>query len=181
MITKNTLLKEIIKLGEPCKKCGHCCQYGSGVLADDDLEKIAKFLRIDKEELKKEYMEEIEKFNIKKLRPKLIRKDMPYGRCVFFEKEAGCKIHEVKPLQCKINNCSDVGEELTLWFMLNYFVNKNDPESIRQFATYLKTGGKTLPGGELKDFIADEKRLKKILDYDDMKIEYFQSSEKKDV
>ena len=50
--------------------------------------------------------------------------------------------------------------------MLNYFVNKNDPESIRQFAAYLKSGGKTLPGGRLEDFIPDKKKLKKILNYD---------------
>jgi hypothetical protein len=53
--------------------------------------------------------------------------------------------------------------------MLNYFVNKNDPESIRQFNAHLKSGGKTLPGGELKDFVPDEKKLKKILSFEMLK------------
>ena len=60
---------------------------------------------------------------------------------------------------CKIGNCKEHGEELSIWFTLNYFVNKDDPESIRQFHTYLKSGGKTLPKGELKDFIKDEKAV----------------------
>jgi len=96
-----------------------------------------------------------------------LRKGKPYGKCIFFDKEVGCRIHEVKPLECKVSmGCKDYGEQLSLWFMLNHFVNKDDAESIRQFATYLKSGGKTLPQAELKDLVPDKVKLKKILSYE---------------
>lgn len=169
MITKNTTLKQILEIGKECKRCGHCCQYGSGFLAGDDLKNISKFLGIKEEELNEKYLEEIEQFNKKRSRPKLIKQGKPFGACVFFDKSVGCKIQTIKPLQCKIGNCSENGEELTTWFTLNYFVNSDDPESIRQFNAYLKSGGKTLPQGSLKDFVHDEAQLKKILSYEVLK------------
>jgi len=53
--------------------------------------------------------------------------------------------------------------------MLNYLVNKNDPESIRQYAAYLKSGGKTIPGGKLEELIPDKEKLKKILNFEQLK------------
>ena len=113
MITKNTPLKEVLKLAAPCRcnACSHGCRFGSGSLADDDAEKIAKFLDITEEELKKGFLEEVELFNKKISRPKLIREDnKPYGRCVFYDDENGCTVHEVKPLECKTSiQCRDYG------------------------------------------------------------------------
>ena len=160
MITKNTQLKEILAIGNECDQCGHCCSYGSGILIGDDLKNISHFLGLTKDELKKRYLEETERFNTKLLRPKLLKK--PYGPCVFLDKKT-CRINDIKPLQCRIGNCGQHGEELSLWFMLNYLVNTNDPESIRQFASYLKTGGKTLPGGQLNELIPDKGKLDKML------------------
>src|SRR3989338_4317062 len=139
MITKNTPLKNILELGRECKRAANCCRHGSGALAGDDSKNISEFLKITEEELKKEYLEEIEKFNTKRLRPKLKRNGKPYGPCVFLD-NMDCRIQPVKPLECKVGNCSENGEKLSLWFMLNYFVNKDDPESMRQFRSYLKTG-----------------------------------------
>lgn len=48
--------------------------------------------------------------------------------------------------------------------MLNHQVNVNDPESIRQYAIYLKTHT-TIPGGELEELVPDKERLRKILDF----------------
>lgn len=165
MISKNTSLKKALELGKKCDKCGHCCSHGSGALADDDLKKIAKFLKTTEKELKKTCLEEIEKFNTKRLRPVTIKTKKPYGRCVFFNEKKGCVIHPVKPLECKTGNCSEHGEDLSLWFMLNYFVNPDDPESVRQYAAYSKSGGKTLKGGKLEEIVPDKKTLKKILEY----------------
>lgn len=161
-ITKETPLKEILELGKTCSQKNNCCKHGSGCLSRDDLKDIAKFLGVAEEKLKEEYLEETEKFNTKLLRPRIIRKDKPYGRCIFFDN--GCKIHEVKPLECKVGNCGKHGEELSKWFMLNYCVNANDPESIRQYAIYLKTN-KTLKGGELKNMVPKE-MLRKILSFE---------------
>lgn len=165
MISKKTGKNKILEIGNKCKKCGHCCSHGSGALDDNDLKKIAKFLKTTEKELKKTCLDEVERFNTKRLRPITIKTTKPYGKCVFFNKEKGCVIHEVKPLECKIGNCSEHGEDLSLWFMLNYFVNPDDPESVRQYASYLIRGGKTLKGGRIEEIVVDKNKLKKILDY----------------
>ena len=117
--------------------------------------------------MKKEFLEEVEKFNTKRFRPKILRKDKPYGKCIFFDEDIGCKVHEAKPLECKISmGCKSYGEKLSWWFMLNNFVNKDDPESVRQYASYLKTGGKTLEGAGLNDLVPDKEKLRKILSLD---------------
>ena len=162
-ISTKTPLKDILKLAGDCKKCGHCCKYGSGYLVENDTKKIANFLGISEKKLKKEFLEENEKFNTKLLRPKTIKKEYkPYGECIFFDKNQGCSIHEVKPLHCRIGNCDEHGEALHIWFTINYFVNKTDPESIRQWAVYLKTHP-TIPGGRLEELVPDKKILKKML------------------
>lgn len=167
MITRKTKLSTVLKIGEECEKCSHCCSHGSGFLVGEDVKKIARFLKISEEELKKKYLEEITLFNTTLFRPKLKKDGKPYGKCVFLGKD--CKIHKVKPLQCKIGNCKEEGEELSLWFMLNYQLNDKDPESIRQYAVYLKAGGKTLEGGKLDEICKDKGKLKKILGYEVLK------------
>jgi hypothetical protein len=167
-ITVNTEKKDLLKLVNPCR-CESCtvgCRYGSGVFADGEIEKLAGFLGISKERLEKDYLESVTKFNKKKFRPKILRIDKPYGKCIFFDEKVGCKIHEAKPLECKISmGCKSYGQELSLWLMLNQFVDKDDAESIRQYASYLKSGGKTLEGAELEDLVPDKEKLKKILEY----------------
>ncbi len=168
-LSKSTPLKEVLGLSHQCNcdACANGCRYGSGFLADEDIPKIAKHLGITEEVLKKEFLEEVEKFNTKKLRPKILRKSKQYGKCIFFDEKLKCKIHEAKPLECRISmGCKEYGEQLSLWFMLNHFVNENDAESVRQYAAYLKSGGKTLPGAELESLVPDKEKLRKILSFD---------------
>jgi len=170
VISKQTKKEEILKLVKDCKceKCETGCHFGSGTFQDEQLEDVAKFLKTDKEKLKEKYLEEIEKLNTKKYRPKILRKDKPYGNCIFFDKEKKCTIHEVKPFECKIaSGCSEEGEEISIWFMLNTFLNEKDPESVRQYNTYLEAKGKTIKGGELNEVIKDKNMLKKILSYEE--------------
>ena len=166
-------MKEVLKLASPCQcnSCNHGCKFGSGSLVGDDSKNIAKFLNIPEEDLKKGFLEEVELFNKKLLRPKLIReKGKPYGRCIFFDDEKGCTVHEVKPLECKTSiQCKDYGEELSVWFMLNHVIDANDAEGIRQYANYIKSGGKLIPGALLLDLVPDKEKLKKILKYDILK------------
>ena len=170
MITKTTPLKDVLRLAAPCQcnACNHGCTMGSGSLVGGDAKNIAKFLGISEEELKKGFLEEIELFSKKLLKPKLMReKNKPYGRCVFYDDEKGCTIHEAKPLECKTSiGCKDYGEELSVWFMLNHAVDANDAESIRQYAQYIKSGGKVIPGASLNDLVPDREKLKKILSYE---------------
>ncbi|MBD3313173.1 hypothetical protein GF345_01900 [Candidatus Woesearchaeota archaeon] len=169
-INRKTPLSEILKLGKTCSACGHCCRHGSGALARGDLKKIADKLGMTEKEVKERYLENSRKFHTVLLKPKLIKEEgRPYGRCVFLGPENKCSIHDVKPLQCAIGNCTEHGEELNLWFTLNHYLNENDPESVRQYAIYLKCGGKTLPGAELSKLIKDKEKLRKILEYEIMR------------
>jgi len=167
MIEKSTPLAKVLELGKECRKCGHCCQHGTGFLVKEDIPKIAEFLGITEKELKEKYLEPITKFNTTLFRPKSVKKDKPYGVCVFFNKD--CTIHQVKPLHCRIGNCNEHGEELAVWFDLNYFVNPDDPQSIREWKLYLDSGGKTIPGGSLQELVPNKEVLKKILNYEVLK------------
>ncbi|MBI3035321.1 YkgJ family cysteine cluster protein [Candidatus Woesearchaeota archaeon] len=170
IITKNTPLKEVLRLAAPCRcdACNNGCKFGSGSLAGDDAKRIAAFLGVSGEDLKKGFLEEIELFNKRLLRPKLIKeKGKPYGKCMFYDDNKGCTIHEVKPLECKTSiQCKGYGEELSVWFMLNHVVDAGSPESIRQYAQYIKSGGRLIPGASLEELVPDKERLRKILSYE---------------
>ena len=173
MISKNTPLKEVIMLAPPCRceACSHGCKYGSGLLAKGYEKKLASFLKISEKELKEKFLEETERFNTKLLKPKLVRKDKEaYGQCIFYDNERGCTVHDAKPLECKTSmGCRDYGEELSIWFMVNHAVNPNDPESIRQYAQYIKSGGKIISGASLQELVPDKNKLKRILNYEILK------------
>lgn len=164
MITKKTKLKEILEISNKCKKCGSCCKYKAGFLIDGDLEKISRCLGISEEEVKKKYLEEIDHFNKKFLRPKSRTK--PFGECVFL-KDNLCVIQGVKPLHCKVGNCCN--DELSAWFLLNYVIDPDDPVAIRQYKIYLESGGKEILGGRLQDLVPDSEKLKKILSFERLK------------
>lgn len=164
MITKKSSLKEVLKIGEKCNKCGSCCRYGTGFLAPGDLKKISERLGIPEEDVKKKYLDEAEHFNKKMLRPKT--KGKPFGECVFL-KDNLCSIHPVKPLQCRIGNCSS--DELNAWFLLNYVLDVKDPEAVRQYRIYLESGGKEIPGGRLQELVPDSDELKKMLSFEKLK------------
>jgi len=176
MITRNSTEEEIIKNAPPCKcvRCEHGCNFGSGCFTDDQLPAVAEFLKISEEKLKEKYLEQITKFNTTLWRPKHKKNKFGFGPCVFFEggllKAKGCSIHDVKPKECQVAmGCTDEGEENILWFNMNHFPNENDPESIRQYAVYLKSGGKTLPDCSLEELVPDKEKLKKILGYEILK------------
>ena len=169
MITRTTPLKEVLELAAPCQcnSCSHGCKFGSGALVGADAKYISKFLKISEEELKNNFLEEKELFNKKILKPKLIKeRNKIHGKCVFYDEQKGCKVHEVKPLECKTSiQCKGYGEDLSVWFMVNHIVDANDAESIRQYAQYIKSGGKVIPGAELENLVPDKNKLKKILNY----------------
>jgi len=120
-------------------------------------------LGITENQFKAKYIDPIVRFNTPGFKLKSKKTDKPYGPCLFLE-ETKCLIHKVKPLHCKIGNCNVHGEHISHWFTLNYYVNPEDPESIRQWAAFLKTHD-TIPGGELEDLIPDKRRLQDILSY----------------
>jgi Fe-S-cluster containining protein len=165
LISKETSKEKIVELGNDCKMCGNCCKYSSGYLVEDDMIRIARLMRLTVDELKERFLEEVEMFNTKIWKPKLLKGSKPYGRCVFYKEQIGCTIHEAKPLHCKIGNCNVYGNHLNQWFMLNYLVNPDDPESIRQWNIFLRQN-EPIPGGSLNELVKDEEKLKKILNYE---------------
>jgi Fe-S-cluster containining protein len=172
MIHVKSKKEEIIGMTHPCRcdACENSCNFGSGAFSDGEVEKLAAFLGISEKETREKYLEEIERFGTTRLKPKLERKEgMPYGKCTFYDKGAGCKIHEVKPLECKISmGCKDYGHDLIAWYHITHFLDTKNPESLRQFKTYLESGGKTVKGAEHKD-IFDEKTLKQMESFEDIK------------
>ena len=77
----------------------------------------------EREAFEKKHTEDITKFNTTLKRPKIQREqDKPYGKCIFYEENIGCKIHKAKPYECRIAmGCKPYGEELITWFDLKYF------------------------------------------------------------
>ncbi len=169
IISKKTPKHIVLRLGEECGSgCGnrsHCCQYGSGFLAEDDLQKIAKHLKISEQELKEKYLQEKVMFNTVALKPKTLETGKPFGPCIFLDSQKGCKIHEVKPLQCRLSTCKDYGSDLMHWFYLNYLVNPNDPNSVREYAGFIKFND-PIPGGKLEELVPDKQKLSKIMQYE---------------
>lgn len=172
VIQKETKLSEILKLAPACScsACNHGCKFGSGYFVDNQIEKVSEKLKISLDNLKSKYLTQDILLNRKLWRPKRKRErlKMPFGVCVFFDsKLQRCKIHDVKPLQCQIAmGCKDYGEDLMKWFMVNYVLDLDDNESIREYATYVKLGSKVLKGANLKNLIKDDKKLAMILNRD---------------
>jgi hypothetical protein len=168
MIKSTISVKKMIELAPDCR-CRACetgCRFGSGFLAENDLQNISKFLGMSEEEVKQNCMEEVQMFNTLMFRPKLEKQGKPYGKCTFFDEDKGCVVNAVKPLQCKIaTGCKGHGDEAITWFYLKYAVNSGDPESIRQWAEYLKHH-KIIPGAELFALIPDEVKLRQIMNYE---------------
>lgn len=161
-ITKNSTKDEVLELAADCNcnKCQHGCKFGSGAFeSEEKITALSKILSVSKSELKEKYLEEISKFGTTRYRPRLIKKTvddktMPYGACIFFDEknanDPACKIHQAKPLECKIaTGCKPHGEEASLWFVYNYFVNKDDKRSNDEWNTFKETNK---DNKKLKDF-----------------------------
>tara|TARA_Y100000310_G_C20645628_1_gene796373 strand:+ start:1466 stop:1999 length:534 start_codon:yes stop_codon:yes gene_type:complete len=168
-ITKLTPKERIFEFAKiECKDCTHCCHFGGGFLLDEDIERISKSLGVSKKEFKQKYTEKFEKFNTSILRLKAEEPSKVYSSCAFLDDKEKCMLQDSKPLHCMISSCNKYGDMLEQWFTLNYFVNLDDPESLRQWALYLKTHY-TIQGGNLEELVPDKEMLKKILGYEILK------------
>lgn len=149
-ITKDTSKEEILKLGEECNKCGHCCSHGTGFLIKEDYEKLAKHLNITVEELKEKHLEKRTLFGKEMHRPKT--KTKPFGKCIFLNNETKlCTVHEVKPFQCKIGTCDKkTSNDIQEWFYLNFCIDPYDENSLKEWETRL-TIKETIPGGKTQE------------------------------
>jgi len=163
MITKHTTKEAVLKIANDCKQCGNCCKYGSGFVLENEIKQIADFLKISREKLKERFLDEKTMFNKKIHTFKTKQSSKPYGECIFLKNNT-CKIHDVKPLNCRIASCNEYGEEVNEWFIVNHLLDTEDPVAIREWASRLKSKP-TIPGAELNELVPDEKHLNRILNY----------------
>lgn len=146
MIKSGMRLEEVRKLAHDCScdACRHGCSYGSGILIGSDIKKLSKLLKMGEKELEEKYLESTEQFGRTFLKPKVLREGKPYGKCIFF-REGVCKIHDAKPMQCRISmGCKEYGDEIMAWFVENCLVDNGSRISREQYEIYAKTGGKML-------------------------------------
>lgn len=168
-ITKLTTREKIEELSTSCDKCGHCCSYDSGFFLPEDIVRIASKMGIPKDEFIKEFLVPCKVYNKDIYKAKTKDGKKPYGECTFLDKEEGCVIHEFKPLHCKLTRgCGEHGEQLSSWFTLNYLLDPNDSQAIREWAITLQTH-RTIPGGELLELVPDKEKLSKILNHELLK------------
>ncbi len=100
-----------------CCSSAHCCYTLPGALSEEDIKPIAEYLGITEEELYKQYLTLC--FNWEDFRLLPVRKGMPAGGytsmvknrvvspCIFLDEqnENHCRIHPVKPLECREYGC----------------------------------------------------------------------------
>ncbi len=76
-----------------CKCCGHCCHGTSTVsMTPEEQERIATFLNLTKDQL-------LEKFCV--VKGSRVEMQIVDGHCIFYGEDGLCKIHDVKPFQCR--------------------------------------------------------------------------------
>jgi Fe-S-cluster containining protein len=163
-ITRNTTEKKILELSSCPDRCGNCCVYGSGYILEQEISALAKNIRMDEQEFRNNCLEKSHYKKAKKIKTiKESRK--PYGRCMFYDNEKKCTIHGFKPLHCRVGTCNIYGEEIGIWFMVNYLIDFDDPDEVRQYESFLKSH-KTILGAEITK-IVPKKTLDKIRKYED--------------
>lgn len=89
-----------------CNKCGNCCKWNGIVhIFKNDFEKIQEKYNFNYDELsiEKYFCFMIERFIFKNYTlniPRLILKNIK-GRCIFYDENKSCKIHDIKPMMCR--------------------------------------------------------------------------------
>ncbi len=165
-IHRTTPLKTMLEIGRTCDckggQCGKCCEHVGAVFLDGEEEKVAKTKNMTAEEFEKKFLEHITRFNTTRKKAK----QKENGECIFLAKNGLCTIHEVKPLHCQVCHHGPYGEEAHDWFDVHYFVNTNDPNSLREWNIKLNVKPSKVEGVALKDLIG--KKVDEILHYEDL-------------
>ncbi|MCD6594860.1 YkgJ family cysteine cluster protein [bacterium] len=78
-----------------CIGCGKCCTIEDGLvyLRDKDIERLAKFLHISRENFLKKYTHRENKHRV--------LNDFPNGNCIFHRPNTGCVVYSARPIQCR--------------------------------------------------------------------------------
>ncbi len=116
-----------------CQQCGDCCQgFGGTYVSNEDIKKIADFLKIDEKAFIKKYCV-----------PSGSRYVLNQGsdeKCIFFD--GLCSIHHVKPYMCRA------------WPFIETVVNH--PENWNAMANSCPGMVKNVPAKKIKEIVAKE-------------------------
>ena len=74
-----------------CLQCGNCCKTTKPIILDSDISRIAKFLKISKQEVKDKYLEQDEDND-------LFFNALP---CHFLNDDNICQIYDARPKDCQ--------------------------------------------------------------------------------
>ena len=168
IISTSTPKSVMLELGARCERCGHCCKYGSGYVLEEEIPAIAGFLKIEPQKFKGEYLTELNELNTRVWKLNQIKNGRPFGPCIFYKEGAGCLIHEVKPLYCRIASCSDREGDALQWFRFNMLLDREDPEALRQWNQVMLHTQKKIVGASIEEIIPDPELRFKILSYEIM-------------
>lgn len=177
-ITRLTPKEKILELVGESARPSEMCEQVPGYIHEDETKGIAAKLNVDVDELKEHFLREIRAYNTTLYKPKHetnekhaglkptdIVEKRPHGKCIFHDKSKEghtCMLGDAMPFHCRIATTSNHGEKIHAWYLLNHAVNADDSQSVREWATYLKTHP-TIPGGELKELVPDAETLNNIL------------------
>lgn len=170
-ITRITPMDRVLSMVRKPQRPGNACKMTSGFIHSDEVPQIAKVLGVTEEQLKENLLEKRYAYNKHVHKPRLVKhkkkEHYPYGKCVFLDDSQGeqkCQLGDARPLHCRLSTDESHGFKLHIWYVLNYLVDRDDPEAIREWAIYLKTHP-TIPGGELDELVPEGDRRDKILDH----------------
>jgi Fe-S-cluster containining protein len=138
-VTANTTVEEALEIGKTaCGSCGHCCEFGSGYLLDEDIRILTNHFGLSNEEFLQKYAEKVKVFNTDGWRLRQVRTKFPAGKCVLYDMERKCTVQEKKPLFCRITTCKKDGGNIVQWFRFKHFVNPDDEHSVREYESVVR-------------------------------------------
>lgn len=95
------------KQGCSCEKCRECCTREPGWFLPDEVGQAAAYLKLRSEEFVLRYCEEHVEGGVMVISP---ARKPGKTECVFFGSDGLCRIHEVKPHECrKVYGCQGPG------------------------------------------------------------------------
>lgn len=123
-----------------CTGCGKCCTGFSGFVwvNEEEITKIAAFLKISVSEFTKKYLRK------KEGRWSLVEKRPSYD-CIFLKDKKYCQIYEVRPLQCQTYP----------WWPMN-LQSKESWENTKQFCEGIQEDAPKVPKEIIEKALQDE-------------------------
>jgi Fe-S-cluster containining protein len=78
-----------------CTRCGHCCTGAPGYVwvGDDEIAQLARAREMTIKQFMKAF--------VRRVGDGLSLIEKPGGDCIFWDRQAGCTVYSVRPVQCR--------------------------------------------------------------------------------